>query len=177
VRIIGGVHKGRSLQPPKGLVLRPTTDFAKESLFNILNNRVDFEDLKVLDLFCGTGNISFEFASRGSVVDAVDQNLSGVKFITSTAKDLKLRINSLKSDVFRFLQNCSGSYDLIFADPPYELENIPQIHSLVFEKNILSQKGWLIIEHGAKTDLSALAHFHEHRKYGNVNFSFFNHKL
>jgi 16S rRNA (guanine966-N2)-methyltransferase len=174
VRIIGGVHKGKNIHPPKGLTLRPTTDFAKEALFNILNNKIDFEGIEVLDLFCGLGGISFEFASRGSNVNSVDENFNCLKFIKGTASDLKLNIHITKADVFKFLQKELKQYDLIFADPPYDLTNIPQIHELVMQQKLLKEGGWLIIEHGPKTDLSQLSHFYEHRKYGNVNFSFFN---
>jgi 16S rRNA (guanine966-N2)-methyltransferase len=174
VRIIGGVHKGKNINPPKGLTLRPTTDFAKEALFNILNNKIDFEGIDVLDLFCGLGGISFEFASRGSHVNSVDANFNCLKFIKSTASDLKLNIQINKADVFKFLQKELKQYDLIFADPPYDLTNIAQIYELVMEKKLLKENGWLIIEHGPKTNLSALPYFIEHRKYGNVNFSFFN---
>lgn len=153
--------------------MRPTTDFAKESLFNILNNKVDLDGLEVLDLFCGTGNISFEFASRNCSVDAVDQNINGLRFVLNTAKELKLNIKTTKSDVFKYLKAMPKKYDIVFADPPYDLENIPQIHELVTQHDILKDNGWLIIEHGPKTDLSNLNNFYEHRKYGNVNFSFF----
>lgn len=173
MRIIGGIHKGRAINVTKGLDVRPTTDFAKEGLFNILNNKVDFENLQVLDLFAGTGNIAFEFASRGSNVTSVDKSVDCIRFISSTSKSLNLGISTLKSDVFKFLQTHTQKYDLIFADPPYSLENIPHIHELVMQNNLLNDGGWLIIEHGPGTKLNELPHFIEHRKYGNVNFSFF----
>jgi len=173
VRIIGGKHKGRTIHVNKKLDLRPTTDFAKEGLFNILTNKVDFEGLEVLDLFSGTGNIAFEFASRGSKVTCVDKNHDCARFIMATSKELNLEINVFKNDVFRFLKDRSFGYDLVFADPPYALENISEIHELVMQNKLVKPGGWLIIEHGLKTDLSRLSNFFEHRKYGNVNFSFF----
>jgi 16S rRNA (guanine966-N2)-methyltransferase len=174
MRIIGGQHKGRTIRVPHGLPVRPTTDFAKEGLFNILANRFDFEELSVLDLFSGTGHISLEFASRGSKqVVGVDQNFKCVGFLRATAQELNLDINAFKSDVFAFLNNQQSKYDLIFADPPYDLENIPEIHRLVFEKKLLKENGLLIIEHGPRTHLDQLAGFTQQRKYGNVNFSFF----
>lgn len=173
MRIIGGLHKGRTINVTKGLDVRPTTDFAKEGLFNILSNKVDFDSLQVLDLFAGTGNIAFEFASRGSTVTSIDKSVDCIRFISSTSKNLDLGISVFKSDVFKFLQTHTQKYDLIFADPPYSLENIPQIHELVFQNNLLKDNGWLIIEHGPTTKLESLSHFVKHRKYGNVNFSFF----
>ncbi len=173
MRIIGGRYKGKPINPPKGLLLRPTTDFAKEALFNILNNRMHLEGLEVLDLFCGTGNISFEFASRGSLVSAVDANYRCCAFVRDTAGTLQLGISTFKSDVFAFLKNNRSRFDLIFADPPYDLENITEIHALVFAAGMLKPGGLLIIEHGAKTKLDTLEGFAETRKYGNVNFSFF----
>jgi 16S rRNA (guanine966-N2)-methyltransferase len=173
VRIIGGIHGGKTIHVPKGMDVRPTTDFAKEGLFNILNNKIDFEGLQVLDLFCGTGNIAFEFASRGATVTSIDKNVDCVRFVSSTAKNLKLTINVSKGDVFRFLKTHAQKYDLIFADPPFATENIPEIHQLVFENNLLKEGAWLIIEHGPGTKLNELPHFFEQRKYGNVNFSFF----
>lgn len=173
MRIIGGIHRGKTIHVKKGLDVRPTTDFAKEGLFNILNNKIDFEGLEVLDLFCGTGNIAFEFASRGSNVTSIDKNVDCVRFVSSTSKDLKLNINVSKGDVFKFLKTLTYKYDLIFADPPFILENIPEIHQWVFQNNLLKEGGWLIIEHGPTTNLSELPHFFEQRKYGNVNFSFF----
>jgi 16S rRNA (guanine966-N2)-methyltransferase len=175
MRIIGGKFKGRTIRTPKDLPVRPTTDFAKEGLFNILSNQVEFEDLKVLDLFSGTGHISLEFLSRGSNnVVAVDQNFKCVGFLRSVAKELALEgLTTVKSDVFAFLENSSAKSDLIFADPPYDLERIPDIHRMIFERKLLSEGGLLVIEHGPRTSLVSLTGFVQHRKYGNVNFSFF----
>lgn len=174
MRIIGGTHKGKTIKLPKDLPVRPTTDFAKEALFNILANRIDFENTEVLDLFSGTGHISLEFASRGSKSNvSVDKNFKCVGFLKNTSKELNFNINAIKSDVFDFLQKCNLKFDLIFADPPYDLEEIPIIHALVFQHNLLKENGILIIEHGPKTKLGELDGFTQHRKYGNVNFSFF----
>lgn len=173
MRIIGGIHKGKKIDVAKGLNLRPTTDFAKEALFNILNNKIDLEQADVLDVFSGTGSISLEMSSRGANVTSVDANYACSRFLSDTAKKLDLTITTIKSDVFKFLKNGHNTFDLIFADPPYDLENIADIHKLVYEGNMLKDQGWLIIEHGIKTDLSSLSGFTEHRKYGNVNFSFF----
>ncbi len=177
MRIISGTHKGRRINPPKNLPVRPTTDFAKEGLFNILNNSIDFEGLMVLDLFCGTGNITFEFASRGSIgITCVDDSYQCCEFVKKTIYDFKMsQVNVIKADVFSFLKKTANKYQLIFADPPYEmeLEKFELIPELVFSKNLLSDEALLIIEHGPKTDFSKHIYFFEHRKYGNVNFSFF----
>jgi 16S rRNA (guanine966-N2)-methyltransferase len=156
------------------LPVRPTTDFAKEGLFNILNNKLDYEELSVLDLFSGTGHISMEFASRGSKgIVAVDSSFKCAGFLRAISSELNLNITALKSDVFDYLKSCNGKYDLIFADPPYDLKEIPYLHELVFSRNLLSDDGLLIIEHGQRTKLEALSGFTQQRKYGNVNFSFF----
>ncbi len=180
MRIISGTHKGRKINPPQNLPVRPTTDFAKEGLFNILNNQIDFEGLKVLDLFCGTGNITFEFASRGSNdITSVDDNYLCCEFVKKTISDFKMmQIKVIKSDVFSFLKKTANPYQLIFADPPYEMEpeKFELIPDLVFSKNLLQPEGFLIIEHSAHTDFSKHSCFFEHRKYGNVNFSFFKNK-
>ena len=159
---------------PPGLPVRPTTDFAKEGLFNILGNRISFDETSMLDLFSGTGHISLEFASRGSIsVNAVDENFKCISFLRATATQLGLEVNTIKSDVFDFLKKSSSKFDLIFADPPYELPTIPVIHQLVMEKQLLNPGGLLIIEHGPRTKLDTLSGFTQQRKYGNVNFSFF----
>jgi len=173
VRIIGGIHKGKRIEVVKGLPVRPTTDFAKEALFNILFNKIDFEGAEILDLFCGTGNIALECASRGAHVTAIDMHFGCTKFVSETAKKLDLTVTTFKSDVFKFLATHHKAYDVVFADPPYDLENIADIHKYVFENNLLKKNGWLILEHGPKTKLEELLKFVEHRKYGNVNFSFF----
>lgn len=175
MRIISGTSKGRVIHAPKNLPVRPTTDFAKESIFNILNNYFELDGLKILDLFCGTGNISYEFASRGCAeITAIDSNYSCCEFVKKTANAFKMeQIKVMKADVFGFLKKTAGTYHIIFADPPYELEQIKDIAPLVFEKNLLKADGWLIVEHGPDTDLSALEHFKEKRTYGHVNFSIF----
>ncbi|MDI1353572.1 MAG: RsmD family RNA methyltransferase [bacterium] len=174
MRIIGGSLKGRTIKLPKDLHLRPTTDFAKEGLFNVLANKINFEDVTLLDLFSGTGHISLEFASRGCKnIVAVDKNFKCVGFLRSVCKEFNLNINATKSDALEFLKSCTAKFDLIFADPPYDLENIAQIHQVVFEKQLLNKNGILIIEHGPKTHLETLTGFDRQRKYGNVNFSFF----
>jgi len=177
MRIIGGTLGGRILHPPKGLPVRPTTDFAKTALFNILSSRLDFEEISVLDLCSGTGSISFECASRGAKkVTAVDAHGNCAKFVNDTAKIMSMpNLHAFKSDIFKFIEKETQVYDFIFADPPYEAEWIGQISQSVFQYKLLSQQGILIIEHGAKTDLSAAHNFIEKRKYGNVNFSIFKH--
>ena len=177
MRIINGTHKGRRINPPKSITARPTTDFAKEGLFNILNNYIDFEGLKVLDLFCGTGNITFEFASRGAMeITSVDDNYNCCEFVKKTISDFKMsQVKVIKADVFSFLKKSVNTHSLIFADPPYEMEpeKFDAIPELIFSKELLQPKGLLIIEHGARTEFSKHKLFFEHRKYGNVNFSFF----
>ena len=176
MRIISGKHKGKRLIAPKKLPVRPTTDMQKEALFNILNNSYYFDKISVLDLFSGTGNIAYEFASRGTnKITAVDAHYACVQFITKTNNELGFSIDSIKSDVFKFLNKTVLKFDVIFADPPYDMplvdfEKIPQ---LVFEKNLLLDKGILIIEHASQTDLSHLPHFKEERKYGGSVFCFF----
>jgi 16S rRNA (guanine966-N2)-methyltransferase len=165
------------LHPPKGLPTRPTTDFAKTGLFNILNNRIDYENTRVLDLCCGTGNISFEFASRGvNNITCVDMHASCLKYITQTAKELKFEgFTTFKADMFKFIEKNEEVFDLIFVDPPYAEERISDISDFILNKNMLSPDGLLIIEHGIKTKLAEKKGFKETRNYGNVNFSMFGH--
>ena len=176
MRIISGTHKGKRLIAPKKLPVRPTTDMAKEALFNILNNNFHFSQLSILDLFSGTGNIAYEFASRGSKeVTAVDGNFDCVKFIKKTAQELDFNITTVKSEVFKFLEKAYVKADIIFADPPYDFdeEKFLKIPQIVFEKNLLNQNGQLIIEHSKHTNLSDFPNFIEARRYGGSVFSFF----
>lgn len=176
MRIISGKHKGRRLIAPAKLPVRPTTDVAKEALFNILNNYYHISDLKILDLFSGTGNISYEFAARGAQnITAVDANFDCVKFIRKTAAELEFPITTIKSDVYKYLEKAPVKADIIFADPPYDIEkdDFARIAKLVFENVLLEEDGLLIIEHSKHTDLSDLERFRESRKYGSSVFSFF----
>ncbi len=176
MRIISGIHKGRRLTAPKNLPVRPTTDNAKEGLFNILNNRFHFDQLEVLDLFAGTGNISFEFASRGvSGITCVDSHSGCVKFIYKTAQELSMPITTIRKDVFKYLDGTHTPFDIIFADPPYALElaRFEEIVRKIAQNKLLKPEGALIIEHPKQTDLSALTGFEESRKYGSSVFSFF----
>ena len=176
MRIISGKHKSKRLQAPKNLPVRPTTDMAKEALFSILNNSYYFNNISVLDLFAGTGNISFEFGSRGTEsITAVDAHFGCIKFINETAKELDITIHTIKSDVFKYLKNATGKFDVIFADPPYEfeLELFEKIVNLVFTQNLLNDEGTLIVEHSKQTDLSKHQYFSNSKKYGGNMFSFF----
>ena len=175
MRIIRGNLQGRKIIAPKNLPVRPTTDFAKEGLFNFLENTIDFENLKVLDLFSGTGNITYEFASRGAGdITSVDSNFHCVTFIRNTIEKFGLKnVKVIKNDVFRFLGFCRESYDLIFADPPYDMVRTELIPEIVFKKELLKKEGFLIVEHSDQTDLSASPRFVEKRMYGKVNFSIF----
>jgi len=175
MRIIGGILKGLRLNPPKNLPVRPTTDLAKEALFNILLNKIEFEDIKVLDLFSGTGNISLEFASRGAKeVVSVDRSLQCINYLKDTSRQHKLtQVKTYKADVFKYLELETEQYDLIFADPPYDLNQIPEISKIIFNKNLLLPGGLLIIEHQSLQNLSNHPAFTEQRKYGHSSFSFF----
>ena len=174
MRIISGKLKGRHISPPKNFSARPTTDFAKESLFNVLNNIIDFEQAYILDLFSGTGSISYEFISRGAgFVVAVEVNNKHASFIRDTARDLKLNINIVQMNAFLYIKKTKQQFDVIFCDPPYQLEGINTIPELVFENNLLKQDGWLIIEHSSKINFNDHEHFFETRNYGSVHFSFF----
>ncbi|SEF93063.1 RsmD family RNA methyltransferase [Flavobacterium urumqiense] len=176
MRIISGKYKGRRISPPKGLPVRPTTDMSKEALFNVLNNHFSFEGLKILDLFAGTGNISYEFASRGSTpITSVDGDFGCVKFIKQVATEFDFNIAATKSDVFTYLERCKTSYDIIFADPPYALDQatFEKIVSLIFEKELLNQDGMMVIEHSKYTKLDHMINFSFKKSYGGSIFSFF----
>tara|TARA_B110000046_G_scaffold185641_1_gene228259 strand:- start:1808 stop:2365 length:558 start_codon:yes stop_codon:yes gene_type:complete len=176
MRIISGKLKGRRLRAPKNLPVRPTTDMAKEALFNILNNNYYFDGITVIDLFSGTGNISYEFASRGTQnIYAIDANYNCIKYISTTAKELDLEINTFKSDVYKFIDKTSMQADIIFADPPYdfEVEKFLEIVDTVFSKNLLKEEGVLIIEHSKQTDLSTHEKHSYDKRYGGNVFSFF----
>jgi 16S rRNA (guanine966-N2)-methyltransferase len=175
MRIIRGSHRGRLIHPPGNLPVRPTTDLAKESLFNILENNFFFQDLSVLDLFAGTGSISYEFASRGSkLVVAVESNVRCSRFITDTAKQLNFNtLRTMRVNAFSFLKQSSQKYDIIFADPPYDMEGIELVPQLVFERLLLAENGWLVVEHSREKDFKEHPGFFEQRRYGKVNFSFF----
>ncbi len=176
MRIIGGTFKSRIFRPGKSFKARPTTDFARENLFNILENRYDFENKKVLDLFSGTGSISFEFASRGCMnVTSVELDRFHHQFIGSVIETLGIKriVKALNVDAFKFISRSAEGYDLIFADPPYELKQIAEIPNLILNSNLLNNEGLLILEHGKTNDFSSNPFFRELRKYGSVHFSFF----
>lgn len=176
MRIVSGKYKRRIITPPKNLPVRPTTDMAKESLFNILGNHIDYSGLNVLDLFAGTGNISYEFISRGcGTVTAVDTDFGCVRFIKQTAEKLKMsNLAVIKQDVFRFINMSKRKYDVIFADPPYKLDRFHDIYDMIIGNSMLAENGWMIIEHPKDVDFSGKPYFFEKRKYGSVNFSLFN---
>lgn len=176
MRIISGKFKSRRIMAPKHLPVRPTTDMAKEALFNIINNEYYFEGLKVLDLYAGIGSISLEFASRGvQEITAVDQNKGCIDFIKNSADYLDIIINTHQSDVIQFLKKTNQKYDIIFADPPYDFsdELFEEIINTVFQNNLLTDKGILIIEHSKHTDLKFHDKYIRKRKYGLSVFSWF----
>ena len=176
MRIVSGKYKGKRIEAPRKLPVRPTTDMAKEALFNILNNRYYFEDLAVLDLFSGIGSISLEFASRGCKnITSVDAHSGCVAFLDATSRELEADIKCIRSDAVSFLRKTPQKFDLIFADPPYDLdrEDFVQLVDLVMEKGLLNEDGILILEHSTHMKLEDDPHFVEHRKYGGSSFSFF----
>lgn len=176
MRIISGLYKGRRITAPKKLPVRPTTDMAKEALFNIINNQYYFDDISVLDLFAGTGNISYEFASRGTEhIIAVDKDFGCTKFIEKTAEDFEMPIQVIKADVFKYLETTNTQHTIIFADPPYgfSTDAFSKIPELVFSHNLLEENGLLIIEHSKHTDLSEIENFSYSKSYGGNMFSFF----
>ena len=175
MRIIGGKYKGRRIVPPGNLKARPTTDFAREGLFNILNNRVDFETINVLDLFSGTGSISYEFASRGAAsVHLVEKNPRHISGIKRIIKDLDIEnIRTIHIDVRAYLKTCSVKYDIVFADPPYDLKWLKELPDLVTQADVIKNDGFFVLEHPKGLSFTGHKLFFEHRNYGGVNFSFF----
>ncbi len=176
MRIIAGKHKGRRITAPKNLPVRPTTDRAKEAVFNILNHRFYFDEISFLDLFAGTGSLSFEAASRGiATIMAVDRDKNCIQFIEKTAQLLQLTIETRRTNVFKYLTENTKSFDLIMADPPYDLpaDSYTEIVTHVFDNSWLNENGLLILEHSTQHDFSHLPQFREQRNYGGCVFSFF----
>lgn len=176
MRIISGSLGGRRITPPSNMpYTRPTTDIAKEGLFNILQNNLEFEEMKTLDLFGGTGSISYELASRGANdLTIVEKDDKMFAFIKKTATDLKLEnFKVIKSDVFRFIESCREKYDFIFAGPPYALTTIDELPKLIFEKGLLKEGGWFILEHTPRNDYKTFPHYLREKNYGTTIFTIF----
>ncbi len=175
MRIIRGKYGRRRFDVPNNITARPTTDFARENIFNVLENIVDFEECEALDLFAGTGAISFEFLSRGCrQVTCVEKSAIQYGFIKKVKELLKDdNLLAIKGDVFRFVDSASRKYDIIFADPPYDLPNFAEVPERILASKMLKDDTIIIIEHSKKYDFSHLPHFYEHRTYGSVNFSIF----
>ena len=175
MRIISGKYKSRRIQVPPNFKARPTTDFAKENLFNVLNNRLDWEETSALDLFSGTGSIAFELVSRGCpIVTSIENNVVHYNFIVKAKEQLQAReLNTIKADVFKYLQAARETFDFIFADPPYDLAHVDTLPLIVFEKDLLKEDGLFVLEHSKNYDFSNHENFAETRCYGSVNFSFF----
>ena len=176
MRIISGKNRGKKISIPKNLPVRPTTDQSKEALFNIINNNYYFEDLKVLDLFSGSGNISYEFASRGvKHISCVDNNSNCVRFIKKISEDLNFNLKITKSDALKYLKNCLEQFNIIFFDPPYIFKNEEyfKIIDLIFERNLLNSDGLIIAEHSKQISLKKHKNFNKNKDYGGCSFSFF----
>ena len=172
MRIIAGIHRSRRLIAPDKLPVRPTTDRAKEALFSIIESGYYFDEKTVLDLYSGTGNIAYEFASRGvEKVTAIDNNFNCIKYIEKTTKELDLNITAVKSDCIKYLENCKQQFNFIFADPPYNYENYQEMKDLIINKNLIKGEGLLIIEHNKDTQFEG--ENVQLRKYGTVHFSIF----
>jgi 16S rRNA (guanine966-N2)-methyltransferase len=176
MRIIGGEHGRRKINPPADMPhTRPTTDIAKEGLFNVISNNLDIEELKTLDLFGGTGSISYELASRGANdLTIIEKDPKMYEFIKKTSGELKLaNFKVLKMDVFKFIEQCTDKFDFIFAGPPYALGNIDDLPKLIFEKQLLNAKGWFVLEHTPRNDYKKFPFYTTERNYGTTIFSIF----
>ena len=179
MRIIAGSLRGRRLNPPQNLPVRPTTDMARESLFNILNNYVDYEECSVMDLFAGTGAVSFEFVSRGvREVTSIDINAHCTDYIKAECGRMDVRnMHVVRADVFDLLKRANRKFDIVFADPPYAIEGLATLPDLIFERQVLTEDGIFILEHPREYSFEEHPHFWQHRNYGKVNFTFFAQKL
>lgn len=176
MRIIAGDLKGRRIHPPTKMpYTRPTTDVAKEGLFNVLQHRIQFEDMKTLDLFGGTGSITYELASRGAgQLTIVEKDNNMFDFIKKTAAALQLhRIKFVKMDVFKYLNQCTEQYDFIFAGPPYALTEIDALPRMIVEKKLLKNNGWFVLEHTPRNDYKQFEQYSFEKNYGTTIFSFF----
>ena len=176
MRIIGGEHGRRRISPPANMPhTRPTTDVAKEGLFNVISNNLDIEELKTLDLFGGTGSISYELASRGANdLTIIEKDPKMYEFIKKTAGELKLQnFKVLKLDVFKYIDQCADKFDFIFAGPPYALGNIDDLPKLIFEKQLLNSKGWFVLEHTPRNEYKKFPFYTTERNYGTTIFSIF----
>lgn len=176
MRVISGIYKRRRFDIPHSFKARPTTDFAKENLFNVLSNYLDFEDnIHALDLFAGTGSISLELVSRGcDQVISIEKDRDHHAFICKVMNEVKTdKCISIRGDVFKYIQSCHNQFDFIFADPPYELKDLETIPGLIFEHELLKEEGLFVLEHGKKNNFETHPNFIERRVYGSVNFSFF----
>lgn len=175
MRIVSGTCRGRIIEPPRGFKARPTTDFAKENIFNVLSNLYDFEGLEVLDLFSGTGSISYEFASRGAArVVSVEAERLHHGFIEATSKKMKLgAIKPILGDAFNFIRCCGDVFDIVFADPPYDLDGVDDLPDMVIQSGLLNKTGIFVLEHSKHKEFGSHPNFMQHRAYGSVNFSIF----
>jgi 16S rRNA (guanine(966)-N(2))-methyltransferase RsmD len=176
MRIIGGEHGGRKFNPPSKMpYTRPTTDIAKEGLFNVLHHNLDMEELVTLDLFGGTGNITYELASRGAKeLTIVEKDSSMYEFIKKTAEQLRIEnLKMVKMDVFKFIDQCTNKFDFIFAGPPYALTTIDDLPRLIFEKQLLNTKGWFVLEHTPRNDYKKFSFYKTEKNYGTTIFSIF----
>ena len=178
MRIITGIYKGRRFDIPRTFKARPTTDFAKENIFNVMNGIVDFEGASALDLFSGTGSISLELLSRGcSGVISIEADKDHHAFIRQCLKKIGAdNCVPVRCDAFRFIKGCHQQFDIVFADPPYALPELPQIPDLIFKHKLVAKGGILVFEHGKHNDFSSHPNFIDHRAYGSVNFSLFQNK-